>query len=90
MADTSVLVDNGEWNILEIPVRRKVKIYPCCIEPFPEVTFYFVMQRQYLYYMFNLVSGAKQRERERERRVERERERQRQRERETERERWVG
>ena len=54
-ADTSFFVDNGEWNLLGMPSRRNVVFYPCCPEPFPDVTFYLVIQRQYLYYFFNLV-----------------------------------
>ena len=53
--DTSVFVDNGEWNLMGIPVRRNVVYYPCCEAPYPDVTFYLVIQRQFLYYFFNLV-----------------------------------
>ena len=38
-----------------IPVKRKLVKYPCCEDHFPEVTFYMIIQRQHLYYMFNLV-----------------------------------
>jgi hypothetical protein len=24
-----------EWDILSVPARRNVKIYPCCAEPYP-------------------------------------------------------
>lgn len=53
--DTSVLVKNGEWDVIGIPIRRKVLYYPCCTEPFPEVTFYLVIERRNLYYVCNLI-----------------------------------
>ncbi|KAI0224157.1 Neuronal acetylcholine receptor subunit alpha-10 [Lamellibrachia satsuma] len=53
--DTSVFANNGEWNLLGLPVRRNVRYYPCCEEPFPDITFYMSMQREHLYYIFNLV-----------------------------------
>ena len=53
--DTSVFVGNGEWDVIGIPVRQRQHYYPCCEDPFPEVTFYLVIQRRHLYYMCNLV-----------------------------------
>ncbi|KAK2181243.1 hypothetical protein NP493_405g04046 [Ridgeia piscesae] len=53
--DMSVFSNNGEWNLLGLPVRRNVRYYSCCTEPFPDITFYMRMQREHLYYIFNLV-----------------------------------
>ena len=30
-------------------------MYPCCDDPFPELTYYLVLQREHLYYQFNLI-----------------------------------
>ena len=53
--DTGMFADNGEWDLLGMPVRRIPVKYPCCEEPFPEVIYYLILQRQHLYYIFNLV-----------------------------------
>ncbi|XP_023930299.1 neuronal acetylcholine receptor subunit alpha-9-like [Lingula anatina] len=53
--DTSSFVDNGEWELVDIPVRRHVVMYGCCPEPYPDVTFYIVIKRRSLYYIFNIV-----------------------------------
>ena len=37
--DSTYFVDSGEWNLLGIPVTRNVLSYPCCEEPYPDVTF---------------------------------------------------
>ncbi|XP_038073790.1 neuronal acetylcholine receptor subunit alpha-10-like [Patiria miniata] len=54
-ADTSMFQGNGEWNLLEMPALREVSYYPCCTEAYPIVTFYVVLERRSLFYMFNLV-----------------------------------
>ena len=35
-------------------VRNEV-FYPCCSEPYPDVTFTIVMRRRTLYYLFNII-----------------------------------
>ena len=57
-ADLTVFVDNGVWNVLGMPVRRLVRTYPCCDDPFVEMVYFIVLERQYLYYVFNLVLPA--------------------------------
>ena len=46
---------DGEWDVSSIPVRSRSKQYACCAQPFSEVTYYLVMHRQYLYYVYHLV-----------------------------------
>ena len=53
--DTSVFADNGEWYLIGLPVQRNLVIYSCCNEPYPDVTFTLIIQRQHLYYFMNLV-----------------------------------
>lgn len=53
--DLSNYVDNGEWILIDTKAVRKVVHYPCCPEPFPDVTFYIHMRRRTLYYMFNVI-----------------------------------
>ena len=48
-------VVNGEWELLDVDIVRNVVTYPCCDEPFPDVTFYIHIRRRTLYYMYNVV-----------------------------------
>ncbi|KAK3097242.1 hypothetical protein FSP39_007950 [Pinctada imbricata] len=53
--DLSNYVDNGEWTLVDTKGVRNVKYYPCCPEPFPDVTFYLHIRRRVLYYAFNVI-----------------------------------
>lgn len=53
--DLSNYVDNGEWTLIDTKAVRNVKIYTCCPEPFPDVTFYLHLRRRVLYYAFNVI-----------------------------------
>ncbi|XP_071167041.1 acetylcholine receptor subunit alpha-type acr-16-like [Mytilus edulis] len=53
--DLSNYVDNGEWTLIDTKAVRNVKVYPCCPEPFPDVTFYLHLRRRVLYYAFNVI-----------------------------------
>lgn len=53
--DLSNYVDNGEWTLINTRMIRNVKYYPCCTEPFPDVTFYIHIRRRVLYYAFNVM-----------------------------------
>lgn len=56
--DVSHFLDNGEWELLGMPMRVHVIYYGCCPEPYPDVTFYIIIRRKPLYYIFNLVIPA--------------------------------
>ncbi|XP_064474752.1 neuronal acetylcholine receptor subunit alpha-10-like isoform X2 [Ornithodoros turicata] len=53
--DLTNYVPNGEWELLEARLVRNVVFYPCCPEPFPDVTVTLVIRRKTLYYMYNVV-----------------------------------
>jgi nicotinic acetylcholine receptor len=44
-----------EWDILDAPARRNEKYYPCCVEPYPDITFNITMRRKTLFYTVNLI-----------------------------------
>lgn len=46
---------NGEWEIMEAPVERHAVKYPCCVETYLDVTYYFVLHRNPLFYVITLV-----------------------------------
>ena len=53
--DVTRYVDNGEWTLIGTKAVRRVVRYPCCPEPFPDVTFYIHIRRRVLYYAFNVI-----------------------------------
>ncbi|CAH1785823.1 unnamed protein product [Owenia fusiformis] len=44
-----------EWDLLAAPAKRNEKFYPCCPEPFPDITFTVEMRRKTLFYTVNLI-----------------------------------
>ena len=53
--DLANYVFSGEWDLLDIQVVRNEVTYPCCDEPYPDVTFTIVMRRRTLFYLFNII-----------------------------------
>ena len=50
--DMSGYVPNGEWKLLQRPkLKRRDRYYPCCVEPFPEISVRLLIRRKTLYYM---------------------------------------
>ena len=46
---------NVEWDIINVTARRKEKFYPCCPEPYPDITFNITLRRRTLFYTINLI-----------------------------------
>lgn len=46
---------NVEWDIINVTARRKEKYYPCCPEPYPDITFNITIRRRTLFYTINLI-----------------------------------
>ena len=46
---------HGGWDLIATKTRRNVVYYPCCNEPFPDVTFTIYLRRRTLYYIVNVV-----------------------------------
>ncbi|XP_034936626.1 acetylcholine receptor subunit beta-like 2 [Chelonus insularis] len=44
-----------EWDILEVPAARNEEYYPCCLEPYSDITFNITMRRKTLFYTVNLI-----------------------------------
>uniref|UniRef100_A0A1I8JIB2 CCHC-type domain-containing protein n=1 Tax=Macrostomum lignano TaxID=282301 RepID=A0A1I8JIB2_9PLAT len=44
--DTTAYVPNGEWELLGTKAIRNVIRYPCCQEPYPDITFYIFLRRK--------------------------------------------
>jgi hypothetical protein len=41
--DISNFVRNGEWMLESLSVAKHVKVYSCCENPFPDITYYVIM-----------------------------------------------
>ncbi|KAK7870122.1 hypothetical protein R5R35_011097 [Gryllus longicercus] len=44
-----------EWDILFVPASRNEEYYPCCTEPYSDITFNITMRRKTLFYTVNLI-----------------------------------
>ena len=53
--DIGLFSPNGEWDVIDMPMKRHVVYYPCCPEPFPDLTFWLILKRKPLFYLYNLV-----------------------------------
>ncbi|XP_075874773.1 neuronal acetylcholine receptor subunit alpha-7-like isoform X2 [Nelusetta ayraudi] len=54
-AEITDFIPNGEWDLVEVPGTLTQRVYTCCKEPYPDVTFTVVMRRRTLYYGINLL-----------------------------------
>ena len=49
-------VENGEWNVTSIQIKRNEVVYACCPdEKYPDVTFFINLKRRSLFYTYNLI-----------------------------------
>ncbi|CAJ0937642.1 unnamed protein product, partial [Mesorhabditis belari] len=53
--ETSTFMSNGEWKLIHTNAQRNIQYYECCLEPYYDVVFTFVIHRRSLYYGFNLI-----------------------------------
>ncbi|CAH1797210.1 unnamed protein product [Owenia fusiformis] len=44
-----------EWDLLGVPAKRNERFYPCCPEPYPDITFTISIRRKTLFYTVNLI-----------------------------------
>ncbi|RUS75096.1 hypothetical protein EGW08_017150 [Elysia chlorotica] len=53
--DLQNYVYSGEWELIDVRIRRTVVKYACCVETYPDVRFTVVIRRKTLYYLFNII-----------------------------------
>lgn len=53
--DIKDYIPNVEWDIINVTAKRKEKFYPCCPEPYPDITFNVTLRRRTLFYSLNLI-----------------------------------
>ena len=44
--DLNDYIESNEWTVLAHPAYKNTKYYPCCVEPFPDLTFHVSLQRR--------------------------------------------
>ncbi|CAF3759175.1 unnamed protein product [Adineta steineri] len=53
--DLSNFMENSEWEIVRLHVKKNVVKYSCCPETFPDLTYTIQMRRRPLFYVFNMI-----------------------------------
>ena len=53
--DITDYVESNEWKLLEYPAEKHVLRYPCCDEPYPDLTYTIRVKRIAVFYSFILV-----------------------------------
>lgn len=46
---------NALWDVIRAPIVATTLMYPCCNDPFDEITLYYILRRNGLYYCFNIL-----------------------------------
>jgi nicotinic acetylcholine receptor len=53
--DMSDYYQSVEWDVLEIPAQKNIKIYDCCVEQYMDIYFNITIRRKTLFYTVNLI-----------------------------------
>ena len=53
--DLSAYYPSVEWDLMSATARKNIEYYTCCVEPYPDVTFYLTLRRKTLFYTVNMI-----------------------------------
>ena len=53
--DTTDYIESNEWVLVGNPAIKNTKYYPCCIEPYPDLTFTIKLRRMPIFYGYILI-----------------------------------
>ena len=53
--DLNAYYESGEWDLMAASAKKNILRYPCCDEPYPDVSFYIRLRRKTLFYTINLI-----------------------------------
>ena len=56
--DLSDYIESREWEVIDHSAKKNVKYYPCCEEPYPDLTFSLTVRRRTSYYTFVYLGPA--------------------------------
>ena len=53
--DTTDYIESNEWGLVAHPAVKNTKYYPCCKEPYPDLTFILKLKRIAAFYNYILI-----------------------------------
>ncbi|VDK35268.1 unnamed protein product [Taenia asiatica] len=53
--DLSMFTTDVQWDLIGVSARRNIEFYPCCIEPYLDITFYIILRRKPLFFGVNVI-----------------------------------
>lgn len=53
--DLSMFTTDVQWDLIGVSARRNIQFYPCCLEPYLDITFYIVLRRKPLFFGVNVI-----------------------------------
>lgn len=53
--DLNDYIPSNEWDVLSHQAKKNVKYYPCCREPYPDLTFTLKLKRKVAFYNYILI-----------------------------------
>ena len=56
--DLSDYIESNIWELMEYPAKKNDKYYPCCPEPYPDMTYTLRLKRRGTYYQYVFVCPA--------------------------------
>ena len=55
VGDLTNYQENGEFKLEQVTAEKNCVYYSCCINPFPDLTYYIELRRRPMFYVFNLI-----------------------------------
>ncbi|KAM7538411.1 hypothetical protein Aperf_G00000067511 [Anoplocephala perfoliata] len=53
--DLSMFTTDVQWDLIGVSARRNIEYYPCCPEPYLDISFYIVLRRKPLFFGVNVI-----------------------------------
>ena len=53
--DLSMFTTDVQWDLVGVSARRNIEFYPCCPEPYLDITFYVILRRKPLFFGVNVI-----------------------------------
>lgn len=53
--DLTTYVNNSEWDLLSVTLKKNIRTHSCCDDPHPDITYVLHIRRKIFYYIFNII-----------------------------------
>lgn len=53
--DLTTYVNNSEWDLLSVTLKKNIRTHSCCDDPHPDITYVLHIRRKTFYYIFNII-----------------------------------